>query len=53
MKNKKASLIVLLIGLAAITFSQEVKPGPEVTSDTAGVNKLLQQSKGSIFKRSE
>jgi len=50
MKNKKASLIVLLIGLAAITFSQEVKPGAEVTSDTAGVNKLLQQSKDQFSK---
>jgi adenylate cyclase len=49
MKNKKVSLIALLIGLATITFSQEVKPGPEATSDTARVNALLQQSKD-LFK---
>ena len=50
MKNKKVSLIALLIGFAVIAFSQEVKPVPEVTSDTAGVNKLLQQSKDQFSK---
>ena len=49
MKNKKVSLIALLIGLATITFSQEVKPGPEATSDTARVNAMLKESAG-LFK---
>src|SRR6187402_870057 len=49
MKNKKVSLIALLIGLATITFSQEVKPGPEATSDTARVNAMLKESTG-LFK---
>lgn len=49
MKNKKVSLIALLIGLAAITFSQEVKPGPEATSDTARINAMLKESAG-LFK---
>jgi len=45
MKNKKVSLIALLMSFAAITFSQETKPAPEATTDTAKVNALLQQSK--------
>ena len=49
MKNKKVSLIALLIGLATITFSQEVKPGPEATSDTARINAMLKESTG-LFK---
>ena len=49
MKNKKVSLIALLVGLATITFSQEVKPGPEATSDTAKVNAMLKESAG-LFK---
>jgi adenylate cyclase len=44
MKNKKVSLIAFLIGLAAITFSQEVKPGSEFSADTARINALLKQS---------
>ena len=50
MKNKKVSLIAMLIGLAATTFSQEVKPGPEATSDTAAVNKLIRESKDQFSK---
>ncbi|HEV8272290.1 MAG TPA: adenylate/guanylate cyclase domain-containing protein [Chitinophagaceae bacterium] len=50
MKNKKVSLIALLIGLATITFSQEVKPGPGATSDTARINALIKESKGLIAK---
>ena len=50
MKNKKISLIALLIGLATITFSQEVKPGPEASSDTARINALLKQSNGLASK---
>jgi adenylate cyclase len=50
MKNKKVSLIALLIGLATITFSQEVKPGPEASSDTARINALIKESKGLISK---
>ena len=50
MKNKKVSLIAMLIGLATITFSQEVKPGPEATSDTAAVNKLIRESKDQFSK---
>jgi len=49
MKNKKVSLIALLIGFAIISFSQEVKPGSEATSDTARVNAMLEESKG-LFK---
>jgi len=49
MKNKKVSLIAMLIGLATITFSQEVKPGLEPTSDTARVNAMLKESTG-LFK---
>lgn len=49
MKNKKVSLIALLIGLATITFSQETKPAPEATSDTAKVNAMLKESTG-LFK---
>jgi len=49
MKNKKVGLLAILIGLAAITFSQEVKPGPEATSDTAKVNAMLKESTG-LFK---
>ena len=49
MKNKKVSLIALLIGLATITFSQEVKPGTEATSDTARINAMLKESAG-LFK---
>ena len=49
MKNKKVSLIALLIGLATISFSQEVKPGPEATSDTARINAMLKESAG-LFK---
>jgi len=50
MKNKKVSLIAILIGLAVITFSQGVKPGPGAGSDTAAVNKLLQESKDQFSK---
>ena len=49
MKNKKVSLIALLISFAAITFSQETKPAPEATSDTAKVNAMLKESTG-LFK---
>ena len=49
MKNKKVGLLAILIGLAAITFSQEVKPGSEATSDTAKVNAMLKESTG-LFK---
>ncbi|HEX6170692.1 MAG TPA: hypothetical protein VFZ33_13420, partial [Chitinophagaceae bacterium] len=49
MKNKKVSLIALLISFATITFSQETKPAPEATSDTAKVNAMLKESTG-LFK---
>ena len=49
MKNKKVSLIALLIGFATIAFSQETKPAPEATSDTAKVNALLKESTA-LFK---
>ena len=49
MKNKKVSLIALLISFATIAFSQETKPAPEATSDTAKVNAMLKESTG-LFK---
>ena len=49
MKNKKVSLIAILIGFAMIAFSQETKPAPEATSDTARVNAMLKESTG-LFK---
>ena len=49
MKNKKVGLLALLMGLAVITFSQEVKPGQEAASDTAKVNAMLKESTG-LFK---
>ena len=53
MKNKKVSLIAMLIGLATITFSQEVKPGSEFSADTARINALLKQSNGLAAKEPE
>jgi adenylate cyclase len=49
MKNKKVSLIALLIGLATVTFSQDVTQTPEATSDTAKVNAMLKESTA-LFK---
>jgi tetratricopeptide (TPR) repeat protein len=49
MKNKRVSLIAILIGLASISFSQETKPGAEATSDTARVNAMLKESTA-LFK---
>ena len=49
MENKKVSLIALLVCIAAITFSQEVKPDPQATSDTARINAMLKESTG-LFK---
>lgn len=44
MESKKVSLIALLICIAVITFSQEVKPDQKAAGDTAAVNKLIKES---------